>query len=493
MNLASGFASTFYKLKIHYLLFQNLTTFKETLGKSEKSLTRSLPNLDNPLLLKLERCQNLNQFNQIHCLMITTGLYQDTFAASRLLLISLSSLKPPNICLSYLTFLQIQNPDVFSYNIIIKASAQTTRLPNSLHLYNRLLRRGLCPNEYTFCFLLTSCAQNFFLQEGKQVHAQFIKHSVSSNSIFANTSLISMYGKCGEIDEALQVFEEMPEKGEASWGAIVDSYISHGFLMEGLLLFAKLRSYCVKATNATLVTALCACAKLQYLKCGKTIHGHIEVLGLELNVTLGTSLVDMYSKCGEIDLASEIFSQIPTKSVASWNCMIHGLAMNGRGIVAVDLFKEMLLFGLKPNSATFVGLLQACSHTGLVDDALVYFSSMTNSHDVHPSVRHYGCMVDLYCRAGRLEKAIEVIRTMSIKPDIVIWGALSGGCRKYGHAKLGELVGVQMLKLEPPRTSCALNLSDMYAMDGRWDDMMSVRSMDFDGSFGREGGFSTLT
>ncbi|KAA8543010.1 hypothetical protein F0562_021495 [Nyssa sinensis] len=449
-------------------------------------------NLNNPILTKLATCRYIAHFDQIHCLLITTGMSRNVFAASRLLVISSFSLDPPNIPLAYLIFSQIQNPDVYSYNIIIKASSRTSRPLGSLHFYQKLLLQGLCRNEYTFCFLLTSCAQGLALQEGKQVHTHFIKHLLVG-SVFADTSLVSMYGKCGDTGNASHVFDEMPYRSEVSWGAMMDAYINRGFLMLGLQLFAKMRCLGIKASNARLVGALCACAKQQDLVLGRIIHGHLEAMGLELNVTLGTSLVDMYSKCGAVQMAMEVFSGMPEKSVASWNCMISGLAMNGRGHMAIGLFKDMQASGLKPNGTTFVGVLHACSHAGPENDALTYFLCMRNSYGIEPTVKHYGCMVDLHTRSGKLDKATEVIRTMPVKPDTVIWGALLGGCRKHGYAMLGELVGTQIMKLQPYQISGCSSLSDLYAMGGRWEDVISMRRMMLDMDIGREPGFSALT
>ena len=457
-----------------------------------KNLAIAPLNLDHPVLSLLSKCQTMAHFNQIHCLMITTGMSRDAFPASRLLIASSFSLSPPNIHLAYVVFSQMQSPDVYSYNIMIKAFSQTSHPLDSLHFYHKLLHQGLYPNEYTFCFVLTSCAQALALQEGKQIQAQLIKH-LSLGSVYASTSLVSLYGKCGDIRRALQAFEEMPHRTEVSWGAVIDAYIDQGFLTNALQLYAKMRSLGHSASNAILVGAFGACAKLQDLALGRIIHGQVEAMGLQLNVTLGTSLVDMYSKCGAIEMAMEVFSRMPVKSVASWNCMINGLAMNGGGSAAIGLFKEMQASGLGPNSATFLGVLHACSHGGLVNEALEYFSCMRELYGIETNVKHYGCMVDLYGRAGKLEKAVDVIRTMPMKPDIVIWGALLGGCKKHDNAKLGELVGAQIMKLQPHKVSGCSSLSDMYAMDGRWEDVISVRRMMLDMYVGREPGCSTLT
>ncbi|PIA60931.1 hypothetical protein AQUCO_00300446v1 [Aquilegia coerulea] len=223
------------------------------------------------------------------------------------------------------------------------------------------------------------------------------------------------------------------------------------------------------------------------------VHGYIDVRGLELNVTLGTSLVDMYSKCGAIEEAMNVFSMMRVKSVASWNCMMCGLAMNGKGDLAINLFKEMQTFNVKPNSTTFVGVLHSCSHAGLVNDGFTYFTDMHEVYGISPNIKHYGCMVDLYGRAGRLKDALQVIRTMPMNPDIVILGALLGACRIHGLSKLGELVVTQIIKIQPLNITGAIGLSNMYAMAGQWDNVCEARSMMIDMDIVRESGFSSVT
>ncbi|KAF6139771.1 hypothetical protein GIB67_024048 [Kingdonia uniflora] len=392
-------------------------------------------------------------------------MFQNVFAASRLVITCAFSLDPPNIPLAYLLFARIQSPDVYTYNIVIKASSQTLNPLKSLALYRNMLLQGLKPNEYTFCFVLTSCAHGLGLVEGKQVHCQFVKHGFDFG-VYGSTSLVHVYNECGELNEGIRVFEEMGQRSNVSWGTIIDGFISRGYLKDGLRLFRDMRNSGVGASNATLVSVLCACAKMQNLKLGRMVHSYVEVRGLHLNVTLGTSLVDMYSKCGAIDVAGDVFHLMRVKSIATWNCMINGLAMNGSGDEAIKLFQEMIVLGVEPNGPIFVGVLQSCSHTGLVEDGITYFFEMSKVYRIVPNLKHYGCMVDLYGRAGRLEEAIDIIRNMAMKPDIVVWGSLLGACRIHGNAKLGELVVAQILKLQPHHMSgcTGVGLHKMFAV-----------------------------
>ncbi|XP_058077608.1 pentatricopeptide repeat-containing protein At4g21065-like [Magnolia sinica] len=415
-------------------------------------------------------------FNQIHAQIITTGIHHDVFAASRLLKFSSCTLNPSNISLTHLIFSNIQSPDVFSYNLMIKAYSQAAFPLTSVSLYRTMLYQGLRPNEYTLCFLLTSCANGQGLNEGKQAHGHLIKHGLGP-AVFAATSLIHMYGECCAVYDACRVFDEMPQRSDASWGAIIGAYVSCGHLIEGLRLFGKMRSSGIGASDATLVSTLYACAKLGGLVLGRMIHSHVVVNGIELNATLGTGLLDMYAKCGAVDMAMDVFRAMPAKSVPTWNSMIHGLAMNSRGRAAVALFKEMQATDVQPNGVTFIGVLHACSHAGLVDAGAMYFSSMLKEYGVAPNVKHYGCLVDLFGRAGHMREALDVIRAMPMEADVVIWGALFGACRIYGHTRLGELVAAQIMKLQSQRTCGYVLLSDMYAMADRWDDVVGVRKM----------------
>lgn len=416
----------------------------------------------------------MDQFNQIHAQMIVSGMSRDAFPASRLLKFTTATLDTPHIPLTNLILSQIQGPDVYSYNLMIRAFSLSCHPLTSLSLYHNLLFQGLHPNEYTLCFLLTCCANAFALREGRQVHVHLIKHGFE-HRVFAATSLIHMYGNCQTLPDALQLFEEMPQRSEVTWGAMIDACVAHGELIKGLQLLVEMSCLRVEASNATLVTALCACGEMGDFGLGRMIHAYIEIRGLEHNVTLGTSLVDMYAKCGAIDMAMEVFHAIPEKSAATWNCMIHGLSMNSRAGAALNFFGEMQRMGVRPNAATFVGVLHACSHAGLVRDGIECFYSMSEKYSLVPNIKHYGCMVDLFSRAGRLEEALEVIRKMPIEPDVVIWGALFGACRIHGNTMLGELIGAQIIKLQPHHTGGYTFLSDMYAMAKRWDNVFEVR------------------
>ncbi|XP_008793422.1 pentatricopeptide repeat-containing protein At1g09190-like [Phoenix dactylifera] len=489
-------ASIYHSLIHTTPLLQNLSIPTEDHFPAPPEVAAAPPppplTLSHPVLSKLEACPNLHQFSQIHAHAITSGLFHNVFAASRLLRFCTASLSPPDLHLTNLLFSQIQHPDVFCYNLVIKALSFTSYPLNSLSLYRQLLLQGLCPNEYTFCFLLDSCSHGMALWEGRQLHVHLNKHGLAA-ATFSATSLVHMYGDCGALPDALRAFEQMQLRSNASWGAMVDACIEHGKVFDGLKLFREMRSLGVDPSNATLVSILSGCAEQGDLVSGRAVHGHIAASGLELNVTLGTSLADMYSKNGAIETAMEVFSAMPVRTVASWNCLIHGMAINGHAAGAKCLFEEMLLEGdVCPNEVTFLAILIACSHAGLIEDGVEYFSLMSKAYGMVPNIKHYGCMVDLYGRAGRVEDAVEFIRIMPMKPDIGIWGALLGACRTHGHKELGELLAAQIMKIAPHDSCGYLLLSDAYASDRRWDDVVGVRKVMREMVIRKMPGFSSI-
>ncbi|KAL0919014.1 hypothetical protein M5K25_011080 [Dendrobium thyrsiflorum] len=427
----------------------------------------------NSLLFRLSSYPTFHQFDQIHAHYITSGLLRSTFLANHLL--KSSSFLSPDLTL--VLFSQLDFPDLFSYNVAIKSLSQTSHPLKSFALYLSLLLRGFHPNEYTFCFLLDCCSNSLAHLQGRQLHAQLIKHGLNL-TMFSSTSLLHTYGCCGSIDDAYQLFDELPMKSNVSWGAMINNFVTHGELLRGLKLFALMFRSGLSPTNATLVGILCLCAKQGELDIGRAMHGYIVASGLELNMMLGTSLVDMYSNCGLIGTAMEVFASMPVKNVASWNCLIFGLANNGYGVKVLELFEQMKQeLKVRPNGVTFLGVLQACTHAGLVENGVQYFIQMSRDYGIMPSLKHYGCIVDLYGKAGKFKEAMEVIRTMPMNPDNVIWVALFSACRTHGYRELGELMSASFIKLGADDSCGYILLSDAYAIRKRFDDVVFIRSM----------------
>ncbi|KAG0480787.1 hypothetical protein HPP92_011645 [Vanilla planifolia] len=430
----------------------------------------SPPTLDS-FFSRLSSSPTPREFNLIHAYYTTSGLLRSNFTANNLLRASISI----SSHLTLLLFSQLHHPDIFSYNMAINSLSQTSYPLKSLLLYLDLIYKGIFPNEYTFCFLLDCCSHDLAIFEGMQLHAHLVKHGLHFTT-YSCTSLLHMYSECKALGDAYQVFVQMPTRSNVSWGVMINAFFGHAEVLEGLRLFTVMLGSGFIPSNATLVSILCLCADHGELKIGRSLHGYITVNGLEINITLGTSLLDMYCKCGVIGMAMDVFAAMPVKNVASWNCLIRGMAINGHGAVAVRLYEEMKRdFNLRPDGLTFLNLLQACSHAGLIEKGVKYFTQMISEYGIVPSVKHYGCMVDLYGKAGRVKEAMEIVRSMHVKPDSVIWVALFNGCRDHGYRDLGEILAANVVKLVPGNSCGYLLLSDSYAMKRQWDDVFCVR------------------
>ncbi|ONK72077.1 uncharacterized protein A4U43_C04F15450 [Asparagus officinalis] len=230
-----------------------------------------------------------------------------------------------------------------------------------------------------------------------------------------------------------------------------------------------------KHNAVTLSAVLLACAHAGALQVGKCVHDQVIRMGLEENVYVGTSVVDMYCKCGRVEMARKAFNRMNVKNIKSWSAMVAGYGMHGRGKEALDVFTEMLKSGVKPNHITFVSVLAACSHSGLVNEGRFWFKSMKQDYEIDPGVEHYGCIVDLLGRAGCLDEAYSLIEEMRIMPDFVVWGALLSACRTYKNVELGEIAANKLFELDPKNSGYYVLLSNIYADAGRWKDVERMR------------------
>lgn len=250
-----------------------------------------------------------------------------------------------------------------------------------------------------------------------------------------------------------------------------------GFFDRALNLFGQMQPTGVKPDSVTYASILPACGNLAALEYGKQFHKDIIRSGFQSDIFVGNALVDMYAKCGSVWEAFKVFEKIGKRNVISWTAMIAGYAMNGHGKEAIKLFQQMQQSSTKPNHITFVGVLSACCHAGLVDDGWQYFHCMVRDYHIMPYMEHYCCMVDLLGRAGFLDEAEDFINKMPLKPDTSIWASLLGACTIHSNIDLGERVAECLFELEPKNPAHYVLLSNLYAVAGRWDDKEKVRRM----------------
>lgn len=358
---------------------------------------------------------------------------------------------------------------------MIAGYSQNDRGEEAIRLFGEMQREGMKPNQRSFTSVISMCGQLCALERGKQVHGYVVRTGFESNAILLN-AMIDMYCKCESMESAWQMFDENPERDIVSWTAMVAGYVQSGNAEEALKLFSQMRKAGIEPDTVLFPIVLSASANLTALEHGKQVHGYIIRAGTESNVFVASALVHMYGKCGNSKDAKMVFDNMDERNVVSWNTIISGYAQNGPAREALKLFEQMIQAGQKPNHVTFIGVLTACCHRGLVAEGCSYFNYMIQDLCIAPREDHYACMVDLYSRAGRLNEAEKLINDMPFEPDAVIWGSLLSACRVYKNVKLGEYAAEQLFKLEPQRAGPYILLSNIYASVGRWDEVTKVRN-----------------
>lgn len=330
------------------------------------------------------------------------------------------------------------------------------------------------------------------IKEGVSVHAQIIRLGFVSD-VYVGNSLLNFYAACGEMGLCGKVFDEMPVRDVVSWTVVISGFKDAGKFDDALIAFERMRSEGVMPNQVTAVNALAACAGRGALDLGVWIHEHLRRSGWELDVILGTALIDMYGRCGQIKKAMHVFEEINEKNVFTWNAVIKGLALSKNGSEAVNWFLKMKDEGVQPDDVTLIAVLSACVHSGFVHEGRRIFSSLVDGkYGFPPSVKHYSCMVDLLARSNCLDEALRLIKVMPFEPTVSVWGALLGGCRAQGNDELGEFAAWKLVELEPQNSAYYVMLSNLYAEKGRWNDVEKVRNLAKDRGLRKDMGSSTV-
>ncbi|XP_010529216.1 PREDICTED: pentatricopeptide repeat-containing protein At4g18840 [Tarenaya hassleriana] len=483
-----------------------------------------------------EKAESLSEIQQAHAYMLKTGIFRDAFSASKL--IAFSAVNPDPVTVSYARSIlrRVENPNSFSYNSVIRAYANSSTPETALDVFREMLLGPVLPDKYSFTFVLKACAGFEGYEEGRQIHGLFLKTGTGPD-VFVENTLVNVYGRSGHFELAHKVLDKMPERDAVSWNSLLSVYLDKGLVETARELFDEMEERNLESWNfmisgymasglvkeaaelfdampckdvvswnvmvtgyahaglysevlelfreilnsedepdgCTLVNVLSACANLGALNQGEWVHVHIDKQGIIIDGFLATALVDMYSKCGKIDKALEVFRATLRKDVSTWNSMISGLSIHGFGKVALGIFSEMLLEGFEPNNVTFVGVLSACSHAGLLDEGRELFGMMKRVYGIEPTVEHYGCMVDLFGRMGKVEEAEELVSKIPPESAPVLLESLLGACKRFGHMEMAERIAMRLVELNPEESSGYVQMSNLYASSGRWDEVMEVR------------------
>ncbi|KAF8041912.1 hypothetical protein BT93_A0496 [Corymbia citriodora subsp. variegata] len=463
-----------------------------------------------PSLSILSHCRTLKSVKVVQAFLCKTGVDTDPLFAGKLLLHCAVTISD---ALDYARrlFLHFPNPDTFMYNTLIRGFSESDSPHNSFSLFDEMRRKSVAPpDSFSFAFMLKAAANLRSLRAGIQLHCQALVHGLD-NHVFVGTTMISMYGECGhahfarqvfdemrdpnavswnaiitssfrsedlklaksmfdtmpfknsttynamlagytkagQLDLAMEVFNAMPLKDDVSWSTMIVGFAHNSCFDEAFRFFRDLQRIGMRPNEVSLTGVLSACADAGGFEFGRILHGFIEKCGFINIISVANALLDTYSKCG--------------------------LAMQGYGEEAIELFHKMKGCGIVPDGITFISILYACSHSGLTEEGWKYFSMMKDMYGIEPAIEHYGCIVDLYGRAGQLQKAYDFVCQMPVAPTSIIWRTLLGACSIHNNVKIGEQVRKRLSEIDPTNSGDHVLLSNIYAVAGKWRDVATIR------------------
>nr|GEZ37258.1 pentatricopeptide repeat-containing protein At1g31430 [Tanacetum cinerariifolium] len=391
-------------------------------------------------------------------------------------------------------FDEMSERDLVSWNVLISVYVKCKRFEDAVGVYVRMRGDGIRADEATVVSTLSACVALRDLELGKEIHgyvrdeigftmiidvAREIFDGLPKKNVICWTSMVSGYVSCGMLDEARMLFDKSPVKDIVLWTAMINGYVQFNHVDEAMCLFQQMQSYRIKPDKFTVVALLTGCAQVGALEQGNWIHEFMNEHRIVIDAVCGTALIDMYAKCGCIDKSIEVFYRLHDKDTASWTSIICALSVNGKTSKALELFAEMKESGFRPDDITFIGVLNACSHGGLVEEGWKHFESMKSVYQIEPKIEHYGCLIDLLGRAGLLKEAEKIVnRIPKEKDDILVpvYSALLSACRLYGDVDMGEHLADQLMKIEVADSSIHTLLANIYASVGRWEDVKKIRN-----------------
>ncbi|KAL3625409.1 hypothetical protein CASFOL_030863 [Castilleja foliolosa] len=398
-----------------------------------------------PIALQISSCANLKQLRQIFAHIIRTH------------------------------FLHL-NPVSFHYNNISRIYTRLDSPREALNVYVAMRRSSIPPDNFTLPIVLKAASQISDLVLSEQLHGASIKYGLE-NDMYCESGLISSYSKSGKFESARKVFDKSTDRKLGSWNAIIAGLSQGGSARDAINMFLLMMKNGLYPDDVTMVSVTSACGGLGDLGLAFQLHKCvIQAKNPEKSdILMQNSVIDMYGKCGRMDLAYNVFVRMDEKNVSSWTSMIVGYGTHGHVIDALTCFDDMRLAGIRPNHVTFVGVLSACVHGGMVQEGKHYFKMMTSGYGIKPLLAHYGCMVDLLGRAGLLDEAKLMVDGMPMKANVVVWGCLMGACEKYGDVEMGRWVARHLIELEPENDGVFVVLSNIYANCGLWKEVERLR------------------
>ncbi|CAM8953022.1 unnamed protein product [Rhodiola kirilowii] len=436
----------------------------------------------------LHSSPTLNHLRHLHARLLRTWLYHDVVLSSKLISLysRFNSLHPHSLSV----FLHMPSRNIYSWNIVIGEFSRSHLPHKAVYLFALMRRSAVAPDVYTLPLVLRACAGSGSVKDGVLAHGLCLKMGAEV-SLFVGSALVFMYITFGKVADARKVFDEMLERDLILWTSMLAGYAQQEEPAAGLTLFREMVECRAELDGVVMVSLLLICGQLGLLKEGKSVHGWCVRRSLFIGLSLGNALIDTYVKCAKLNYSHRVFDQIPQRDVISYSAIILGYGLTNNVTTALNLFDSMCVQGIKPNDVTFLGVLSACAHGGLVQSARNYFTMMKNN-GIPPELKHYACMVDCLARAGLVHDAEELVQQMPMQPDGAVLGALLSGCRLHGELEVGIRVAKKLIDLEPEKPAYYVLLCNIYAEAGRFDEAENIREVMRRRSLSKSPAFSSI-
>ncbi|OMO63699.1 hypothetical protein COLO4_32236 [Corchorus olitorius] len=423
----------------------------------------------------LAACSNpefIDKGKIVHALVFITGMHENLVVGNALVTMYAKS---GMMVEAKKVFQMMAKRNEVSWNALIGGLAENDEPNEAVKAFQLMREEGIRTNYITLSNVLGAClTPDDLLKHGMPIHAHVISTGFETNN-FVQNSLITMYAKCGDLQSSYYIFDGLTHKNSISWNAIIAANAHHGLGEEVLKLIVKMRSSGIDLDQFSFSEGLAATAKLAILEEGQQLHCLAVKLGFDSDPFVTNAAMDMYGKCAEMDDVLSILPQAASRSRLSWNILISAFSRHGYFQKAIETFHEMLEMGLKPDHVTFVSLLSACNHGGLVDEGLTYYASMSKDFNVQPGIEHCVCIIDLLGRSGRLAEAETFINEMPVPPDDLVWRSLLASCKIHGNLELGKKAAEHLIELDPSDDAAYVLYSNICATTGKWRDAEDIR------------------
>ncbi|XP_027354884.1 pentatricopeptide repeat-containing protein At4g33170 [Abrus precatorius] len=425
----------------------------------------------------LRACSSLEEGyylgKMIHSCAIKAGVVLDSFVSTTLIDLYSKSGKMEE---AEHLFLNQDGFDLASWNAMMHGYIVSDNYHKALRLFVLMHGSGERADQITLANVAKAAGCLVGLEQGKQIHAVVIKKGFNLD-LFVISGILDMYLKCGEMESASKVFGEIPLPDDVAWTTMISGCVENGDEEHALFTYHQMRLAGVQPDEYTFATLVKASSLLTALEQGRQIHANVIKLNCAFDPFVTTSLVDMYAKCGSIDDAYGLFKRMNTRNISLWNAMIVGLAQHGNAEEALHFFRDMKSRDVAPDRVTFIGVLSACSHSGLITEAYENFYSMQNNYGIEPEIEHYSCLVDALSRAGRIQEAEKVILSMPFVASASMYRTLLNACRVQGDKETGKHIAEKLFNLEPSDSAAYVLLSNIYAAANQWENVASARKM----------------